>query len=264
MCPPQTPLLHQSSQLSRPPLSQAPLHNPRANHPQKKSGAIAGSASEPLPLPGLDAFPYGPITEEAHQDAKGARNSEEMPVSMTVIQKPTMDYSPTVQFDESPMYPTMSCQALMGDNGLAEFSTSDRGASHLYSAHPNEEVPSPNLRSEVQASHHVPVTSFIASSKVASANEIRKTFWCNDCGVGFAQRQGLNRHELDMHTPRNICHLCGIFEWSSAREYLFTRHLERHHPGVIPANGSRRIGDKRRATPRRHRPYPYHGTIAHT
>ena len=188
MCPPQTPLLHQSSQLGCPPLPQAPLHHARANL-IPKSGTIAGPSSEPLPLPGLDAFPYRVITEEAHQDAKGTRNSEEMPVSMAVIQKPTMDYCPTVQIYESPMYPTMSCQALMGYNRFAEFSKSDRGASPLYSAHPNEEVPLPNLQSEVQASHHVPVTSFIASSKAASANEIRETFWCNDCGVGFAQRQ---------------------------------------------------------------------------
>jgi len=56
---------------------------------------------------------------------------------------------------------------------------------------------------------------------------------CSLCGARFATRQGLNRHIRDMHSPRRVCPLCGVFEWSPGRRYLFTRHLKRSHPQVV-------------------------------
>ncbi len=58
-------------------------------------------------------------------------------------------------------------------------------------------------------------------------------FLCSSCDVRFATQQGLNRHNKDMHTPRQVCPHCGIFTWSPARWYLFTKHLARSHPQVV-------------------------------
>lgn len=76
---------------------------------------------------------------------------------------------------------------------------SSRGASSPHSPHQYKE--SPNLQSSV---HHVAVTSSTASSQVASVDEIPRMFSCHDCGISFSQRQVFDRHNEDMHMPRNI------------------------------------------------------------
>lgn len=167
-----------------------------------------------------------------------------------------MGYCPTVQIDERPMsHETLSQERRGVLNCFAQSSMSGLGASPLYSPHLNEEVPSPNPQSEVQENHRVTETSSIASSQASPASGIRTRVWCPNCGAGFVQKQGLNRHKSDKHSPPNVCYLCGIFKWPTSREYLFTKHLERHHSEVLPTDGSHRPGDKRRTAPRRHKPY---------
>ena len=231
MCPPQLSHLYQSNrvQLGHAPIPQASHHNPRVDL-IPESGAISDLASEPLPLPGLDAFPRRSISERAYQEAKRSpsRNAQEIQASMAVIQEPTMNRSlPTLRVDDRSTNPATSCHAHCGVYGFAELSMSGQGASSLHSPHQNEESPSLNLQ---PADHHVTIPSSIASSQVSPADEI---LWCRDCGVSFSQRQGLNRHNRDKHSPRNICSLCGVFVWSSGRKYLFIRHLRRHHPGAV-------------------------------
>ncbi len=152
----------------------------------------------------------------------------------------------TVHIDERSMYPATSRQAHWGYvDGFAETSTNGHGSSLPYSVHQNEEAASPNFQSAVQASRPVIDPSSIASNQVAPVDEISGTFWCPICGVSFVQRQGLNRHNRDKHSPRNICPLCERYEWSSGRRYLFHKHLERHHPEAVLAYGPQRLDDGR-------------------
>ena len=171
-----------------------------------------------------------------------------------------MDCRPaTVQIDEWPTYPATPRQVLLG--GFAEFSMSGQGAASFHSAIRNEEAPPPNLRSGGETSHHITVTPTISSSQGAPAAEI-PMFWCHDCGIGFVQVQGFNRHHKDKHSSQNICPVCRNFVWSSARRYLFTRHLKRYHPEVVLADGWRRLGDGRRKPLGRRRLIP--STTVHT
>ena len=133
-------------------------------------------------------------------------------------------------------YPETSRQAPWGYiDGSAEISTIGHGSSLPYSVHHIEEAASPNFQSAVQASYPVIVASSISSNQLAPVDAMSETFWCHICGVGFVQKQGLNRHNRDKHIPRNICPLCERYEWSSGRRYLFLRHLERHHPEAVLA-----------------------------
>ena len=116
-----------------------------------------------------------------------------------------MGYCPTVQIDERPMsHETLSQERRGVLNGFAESSMSGQGASPLYSSRRNEETPSPNPQSEGQENHPVTETSSIASSQVSPASGIRTIFRCPDCGVDCVQKQGLNRHKSDKHSPSNI------------------------------------------------------------
>lgn len=67
---------------------------------------------------------------------------------------------------------------------------------------------------------------------------IRRNFWCRSCNVDFAQKQGLNRHNKDRHSPRNVCAHCGMFEWTEGRQYRFRRHLQECHPEVAHTNSN--------------------------
>ena len=57
----------------------------------------------------------------------------------------------------------------------------------------------------------------------------RHRYFCDLCDKGYSQRQGLTRHQREVHKP-NLCRHCGTFEWG--RLYLFKEHLERCHPHV--------------------------------
>ncbi len=131
------------------------------------------------------------------------------------------------------MYLTTSYQTFVGHtvplNDLANFPMNSHGSSPR-SVPRDEEAAPTNSRSVGQGleGHH-PIN---ASNQGVPAGRKLNRFLCQVCDVSFAQRQGLNRHRKDKHKPRKICRHCGIFEWSSARQYLFTRHLKKCRPGV--------------------------------
>ena len=61
---------------------------------------------------------------------------------------------------------------------------------------------------------------------------MRPQYACTLCNDSFIRQQRLKEHKRDKHSLPNICPHCGVFKWSQARPYRFTRHLERDHPGV--------------------------------
>ena len=135
----------------------------------------------------------GPISDQAYQEDNGACNSW-LPQTTT-----TMDFSTaTIPIDEGSNHATER-QAPWGVNGVAELSMT--GLCTNPSARPNEEASSPNLRPAILASRGVALTSPIASSQFAPADETHRKFWCRVCGVGFVQRQGLNRHKKGKTWP---------------------------------------------------------------
>jgi hypothetical protein len=59
----------------------------------------------------------------------------------------------------------------------------------------------------------------------------RRRYLCNICGNDYAQRQGVTRHQREMHEA-SLCMYCHEFKWG--RLYLLRDHLERQHPDVDP------------------------------
>ena len=59
----------------------------------------------------------------------------------------------------------------------------------------------------------------------------RRRYLCSICGKGYAQRQGLTRHQREAHKT-NLCRHCDAFEWG--RPYLLREHLKRRHPDIDP------------------------------
>ncbi|KAF8267348.1 hypothetical protein EI94DRAFT_1337412 [Lactarius quietus] len=131
-------------------------------------------------------------------------------------------------------HPTTPLQVLSGDvNGFAEMSMTSPSSPLPYFVHKNEGGVSPNLRSEVQANHPADVAPSFVLDQGASVDKDPDHLRCYRCNVGFGQRQALNRHSKDKHSPRYICPHCEIFTWSSGRKYLFRKHLEDHHPEQV-------------------------------
>jgi hypothetical protein len=199
---------------------------------------MTGCTSAPTSLPNLDTLVYGPISEQAYQEDNGALNSWSPHTTTAAIQQSTMDFSTTtVPIYEGSNHPATERQALWGVDGTTELSMTDLYPPFQDSTHPsacpNEEASLPTCRPAIPASHHVIGASPIASSQVTPADDTHRKFWCRICDLGFVQRQGLNRHEREKHGPRNICHLCNTYEWSPARNYLFTKHLRRYHPEAV-------------------------------
>ncbi|KAI9436358.1 hypothetical protein H4582DRAFT_470019 [Lactarius indigo] len=233
------PPIDQNCQLFHPPILQGSPQSPIANLTSESCHTSGLS-----PPPNLDIFPRSPISEKAYHEAMGACNSGLIRFDMAAIQGSPMDSGAarpaTVYTDEQAgerlTYPATSCQALWGYvDGFAGISTNDHGSSLPYSLHRNVEAASPSSQSALQVGSPVIVASSVASSQVSPVDEISGTFWCPICSISFSQRQGLNRHNRDKHTPRNICSLCERYEWSSGRRYLFLRHLERYHPEAVLA-----------------------------
>lgn len=110
----------------------------------------------------------------------------------------------------------------------------NHGSTIPHSAHRNEDAAPLDFLSAGQTSRHpmASESSPVASTRVLPAGPNRRRFSCRVCDVSFAQRQGLNRHNRDKHQPWNICPHCGVFEWSQARHYLFTKHVKKDHPGI--------------------------------
>jgi hypothetical protein len=185
-----------------------------------------GSTSEASLIPNLDIPTCAPGSGQPCQDAYEAYHPGYILANIVAFQQRKTDFrTTTVPTDEGSIHHAPPGEALWGVDRFVALPKNGPGTFSLYSARPNEEISLPNLQSMIQARHHVTVTS-TESSQVAQADEVLK---CGKCDISFSQKQGLNRHEKEKHGPRHICHLCG-YEWSSARRYMFTRHMKRHHP----------------------------------
>ena len=59
----------------------------------------------------------------------------------------------------------------------------------------------------------------------------RRRYLCTICGKGYAQRQGVTRHQREAHKT-NSCRHCRAFGWG--RPYLLREHLAKRHPDIDP------------------------------
>ena len=61
----------------------------------------------------------------------------------------------------------------------------------------------------------------------------RRRYLCSICGNGYAQQQGVYRHQREVHkTKTKLCRHCRAFAWG--RPYLLREHLKRRHPDIDP------------------------------
>lgn len=151
----------------------------------------------------------------------------------------TLDTSAvTIPISEMSPYRTTASETGGGNIALGTGFTSSSvhdlnpATTHSVLVHRQENAASPNLPSTARASHHPMASSTVASIPKPPVRRKRRTYSCRACKVNFVQIQGFNRHNRDEHQPPNICAHCGVFTWSPARNYLFTKHLKRDHPGV--------------------------------
>ena len=72
------------------------------------------------------------------------------------------------------------------------------------------------------------------TSRSLADRDRKKKHWCQHCMRGFSQKQVLNRHNRDKHSPWNLCPYCRTFEWSPGRPRKFKAHLRKYHPDVAP------------------------------
>ncbi|KAI9433815.1 hypothetical protein H4582DRAFT_2184919 [Lactarius indigo] len=56
---------------------------------------------------------------------------------------------------------------------------------------------------------------------------------CRLCGTHFTQSQVLNRHMKDKHQDKGSCPHCSNFKWSRGRPYLYRKHLQEKHSGLM-------------------------------
>ena len=54
-------------------------------------------------------------------------------------------------------------------------------------------------------------------------------YWCGICGRNYIQRQGVTRHQRDVHEV-SLCMHCRSFKWR--RRHQLKEHLEEQHPDV--------------------------------
>jgi len=75
-------------------------------------------------------------------------------------------------------------------------------------------------------------TSWRSGRRPATIHGVpRRRYLCSICGKGYAQRQGVTRHQREVHKT-NLCRHCRAFGWG--RPYLLREHLERRHPDADP------------------------------
>lgn len=178
---------------------------------------------------------YGAVARQAFQVPECAQDYGAVHDSIAAIRELSLDTSAaTVPIEEMLVDPATARETLgVPGNGITSSSMYYHSSAIPHSIHRNKDAALLNFISANQAGRHPIASSSIASStRVTRAGRNRSSFSCHACDVGFVQRQGLNRHNRDKHRPRNICPHCGVFKWSPARRYLFTKHFERDHPGV--------------------------------
>ncbi|KAH8991493.1 hypothetical protein EDB92DRAFT_660250 [Lactarius akahatsu] len=175
---------------------------------------------------------YGPV---AKQECQVPEWAQDYGAVHAAIRELSLDASTaTVPIGEMLVDPATARETLgVPGNGITSSSVYYHSSAIPHSIHRNKDAALLNFISANQSGRHPIASSSIASSiRVARAGRNRSRFSCHACDVGFVQRQGLNRHNRDKHRPQNICPHCGVFKWSPARRYLFTKHFERDHPGV--------------------------------
>lgn len=136
----------------------------------------------------------------------------------------------------------------------------NEGVNHIYLNSPLQSGPipwevSPNSGSAVE-SLLVPAQelaggeSGVPRSQVSSVpsrlkpNQAR--YLCSTCGQDFAQKQGVTRHNRDVHEVSSCLH-CNGFKWH--RRYQLKKHLEKAHPDVhVPTALAEATKYRRRTT----------------
>ncbi|KAH8976774.1 hypothetical protein EDB92DRAFT_1108538 [Lactarius akahatsu] len=99
-------------------------------------------------------------------------------------------------------------------------------------------MPQEALRTHNEGNHLVisapePPSQLCTQRGTEVENTTKKLYECSFCNLKFAQRQGLKRHKKDKHEPKQGCSFCAQFTWSQGRRYVYRRHLQEEHPGVV-------------------------------
>ncbi|KAF8265616.1 hypothetical protein EI94DRAFT_308595 [Lactarius quietus] len=95
----------------------------------------------------------------------------------------------------------------------------------------DERLADPNL---VPSSPPSPSQLCTSPDRSTTQEEIaNEPYQCSFCRLSFAQPQGLTRHSKDTHTPKNGCEFCMDFAWSPGRRYIYRKHLEKEHSGLV-------------------------------
>lgn len=147
------------------------------------------------------------------------RNKRTAPTSLgTRSMYSTLPYKSPVSFTNSAIHPT---------NKPSNRNT----ALDPYSEHGDVPARS-DFQSASRGHQHFATVSFIAPSQVSVAHQNSKKHWCKTCNAGFSQKQGLRRHDKDVHFLRRPCPFCKDFQWSLGRKYVLRNHLKARHPEV--------------------------------
>ena len=134
-------------------------------------------------------------------------------------------------------YPATAREPLGGyivpGNGLTSSSAHNLNPTTIDSV-PVHHAASPNLPSTAQASYRPMASSSVALIRDPPVRLNRTgTYPCHasGCKTIFIQKQGLNWHYREKHRPElwKVCPYCGVFTWSPARKYRYTKHLKIAH-----------------------------------
>jgi hypothetical protein len=202
-------------------------------------------------------FPQTPLTPSPVVDVNTDSPSGIAPLQYDDTTTPTRDISSTMPPSELPYFSTSTvANGSMWDNrsSLAMGSihsalsrktpvitdsaihttncpSNNRSSIGLYSGYGYRSA-ARNFGSASKRRHHKAGVQPIAPSQVSVPRRISKKDWCEECEVGFTQRQGLQRHRKDVHGSRQLCPCCRDFQWSLGRKYALRKHFEATHPGV--------------------------------
>ncbi|KAH8995870.1 hypothetical protein EDB86DRAFT_1070424 [Lactarius hatsudake] len=228
--PPPSPFLELDSQLGIFSL-RAPRRGPSA-YPTPRVDTATDLIFKTAPTLHHPSISYGPVAKQEYQVPEWAQDYGAVHAA---IRELSLDASTaTVPIGETLVVPATAHETLgVPGNGITSSSVYFHSSVIPHSIHRNKDAALLDFVSASQAGRRpIASSSIVSSIRVARAGRNRSRFSCHACDVGFVQRQALNRHNRDKHQPRNICPHCGVFKWSPARRYLFTKHFERDHPGV--------------------------------
>jgi hypothetical protein len=183
--------------------------------------------------PGLAPFQYDHPSTSTRDISWMIRPNESGGFSASTVVHGSMRDNRTY-LDTRSIYPTSFSQTpLLAQSTIH---TTNRPSNHCGTIGPyppfgHRSMP-PSFRSASHRRHHTTAVPPVSSSQVSAPRRIPKKYRCEACPLGFAQRQGLQRHCKDVHGSRQLCPRCGDFEWSLGRKYTLRKHFEAMHPGV--------------------------------